>query len=157
MDRRQAPRGPEGHGEKPGSPPGKAPASASIRFTIPYPPDKRGKAAFCRRFGLNAYYAGKHWAQRRRDAEELHALTLACLKQAGIPAGPMPWPLAVSFWWDDGLDLDNHGAIGKAVVDALKGVLLQDDNRRWVRCIKHQFWDGGRILVELSPWEERRF
>ncbi|MBM6792203.1 hypothetical protein H7U40_18310, partial [Flavonifractor plautii] len=48
----------------------------TIRFDIPYPPTKKGKSAFCRRFGLNAYYSGKHWAQRKKDADELHALTL---------------------------------------------------------------------------------
>ena len=37
-----------------------------IRFTIPYPATKAGKSAFCRRFGLNAYYEGKHWGQRRK-------------------------------------------------------------------------------------------
>lgn len=55
-----------------------------IQFTIPYPPTKKGKAAFCRRFGLNAYYAGKHWAQRKKDADELHALTIASMKKARI-------------------------------------------------------------------------
>ena len=51
----------------------------TIRFNIPYPPTKKGKSAFCRRFGLNAYYSGKHWAQRKKDADELHALTLAAM------------------------------------------------------------------------------
>ena len=33
-----------------------------------------------KRFGLNAYYAGKHWSQRKKDAEELHELAhWACL------------------------------------------------------------------------------
>ena len=36
-------------------------------FEIPYPPTKRGKAAWNKRFGLNAYYAGKHWSQRKPD------------------------------------------------------------------------------------------
>ena len=52
-----------------------------ITFNIPYPPTKKGKSAFCRRFGLNAYYSGKHWAQRKKDADELHALTLVALKR----------------------------------------------------------------------------
>ena len=59
----------------------------TIRFNIPYPPTKKGKSAFCRRFGLNAYYSGKHWAQRKKDADELHALTLAALKQARVRRG----------------------------------------------------------------------
>lgn len=39
------------------------------KFTIPYPPTKKGKAMWSRQYGMNAYYSGKHWAQRKKDAE----------------------------------------------------------------------------------------
>ena len=52
-----------------------------MTFEIPYPPTKRGKAAWNRRFGLNAYYAGKPWPARRRDAEELHTIALAAMRR----------------------------------------------------------------------------
>ena len=87
----------------------------TIRFDIPYPPTKKGKSAFCRRFGLNAYYSGKHWAQRKKDADELHAMTLASLKQARVRRGMVHGPVSITFAWDDGLDIDNHAAIAKAV------------------------------------------
>ena len=122
-----------------------------IRFTIAYPPTKRGKAAWNKRFGLNAYYAGKHWAQRMMDAVELHAITAADMRRAGIRRKLVQGPVEVRFFWDDGLDVDNHAAIGKAVVDAMKGYLLPDDNRRWVRRVSHEFWDGGAVLVEVAP------
>ena len=109
----------------------------TIRFDIPYPPTKKGKSAFCRRFGLNAYYSGKHWAQRKKDADELHALTLAALKQARVRRGMVRGPVSITFAWDDGLDIDNHAAIAKAVVDALKGYLLPDDDHRWYRQVIH--------------------
>ena len=86
-----------------------------ITFNIPYPPTKKGKSAFCRRFGLNAYYSGKHWAQRKKDADELHALTLVALKQARVRRGMVRGPVSITFAWDDGLDIDNHAAIAKAV------------------------------------------
>lgn len=73
-----------------------------ITFDIPYPPTKKGKSAFCRRFGLNAYYEGKHWAKRRKDADELHALTLAALKQAAYGAG----------WYMGRSPLPLHGTTG---------------------------------------------
>ncbi len=120
-----------------------------IRFSIPYPPGKKAKAAFCRRFGLNAYYAGKHWAARKKDAEELHHLTRVSMQRAGIRAEPVKGPVEVAFYWDDGLDADNHAVMGKAVVDAMVPWLLPDDNRRWVRKVSHAFWDGGGILVEI--------
>lgn len=120
-----------------------------ISFTIQYPPTKAGKAAWNRRYGLNAYYAGKHYQQRKRDAQELHALTWAALKKARVKKQPVETPVEVRFYWQDGLDIDNHAVIGKAVVDALKGWVLPDDSPRWVRKVSHEFWDGGEIRVEV--------
>ena len=121
-----------------------------IRFTIPYPSTKAGKTAWNRRYGLNAYYAGKHYQQRKRDAQELHAITWAALKKARVKKKMVKRPVEVRFYWDDQLDCDNHAVIGKAVVDALKGWALPDDNPRWVRKVSHEFWDGGSIRVEVE-------
>ena len=123
---------------------------ANIRFDIPYPPTKRGKSAFCRRFGLNAYYSGKYWAQRKKDADELHAMTLAAMRRARVRKKLASGPVEVRFFWDDGLDVDNHAALGKAMVDAMKGYILPDDNRRWFLRVIHEFWDGGSIRVEVT-------
>ena len=124
-----------------------------ISFEIPYPPTKKGRSAFCRRYGLNAYYAGKHWAQRKKDADELHALTIACLKKARVRRKLVESPVEIRFLWDDGLDVDNHAALGKAAVDAMKGYILPDDNRRWFQRVIHEFWDGGCIRVEVRPYD----
>lgn len=121
-----------------------------IRFTIPYPPTKKGKSLFCKRFGLNAYYAGKHWAQRKKDAEELHMLARAAMNRAHVKRRVADKPVEICFFWDDGLDADNHAVLGKAVVDAMKGILIKDDNRRCVVKVSHEFWDGEEILVEVK-------
>lgn len=123
-----------------------------IRFTIPYPETKAGKTAFCKRFGLNAYYAGKHYQARRRDAHELHGMTETAIKRARIYGQQMDGPAEIRFYWDDRLDIDNHAVIGKAVVDAMKGYILKDDNRKWVKKVSHEFWDGGGIMVEVVPY-----
>lgn len=120
-----------------------------ISFDIPYPPTKKGKAAWNKRYGLNAYYAGKHWAQRKKDAEELHSLTLWSMKKAHIRKQMVTAPVEVRFYWNDGLDVDNHAALGKAIVDAMKGYLLPDDNRQWFRRVIHDFWDGDTVRVEV--------
>lgn len=120
-----------------------------IKFTIPYPPTKKGKSIFCKRFGLNAYYAGKHWSARKRDAEELHWLTRSAMRRAGIRERMLQRPVEITFRWDDRLDIDNHAVLGKAIVDGMKGYILQDDNRRYVRRVCHEFWDGGEIQVEV--------
>lgn len=120
-----------------------------MTFTIPYPPGKRGKADFCRRFGLNAYYAGKPWPARKRDADELHFMALAAMQKAKLPKKLLDHPVKVKFYWDDGLDVDNHAVIGKCVVDAMKGYILHDDRRKWLRGVSHEMWGGGCIRVEI--------
>lgn len=120
-----------------------------IAFDIPYPPTKKGKAAWNKRYGLNAYYAGKHWSQRKKDAEELHTMTLLSMRKARIRRQMVRGPVEVRFYWNDGLDIDNHAALGKAFVDAMKGYILPDDNRQWFRRVVHDFWDGDTIHVEV--------
>lgn len=119
-----------------------------MTFSIDYPPTKKGKAQWNKRFGLNAYYAGKHWNARKRDAEDLHMICRAAMNRAGVRRIASR-PVEVLFYWDDGLDIDNHAVLGKAFVDAMKGVIIQDDNRKWVKRVSHEFWDGGKILVEV--------
>ena len=121
-----------------------------IAFELDYPPTTRGKAAFCRRYGLNAYYAGKHWGARKRDAEELHALTWAAMKRAKIKKAPAKVPVKITFLFDDGLDCSNHAVIVKAVEDAMKGWVIKDDSRKYVRSVTMMFHQENciRVLVE---------
>lgn len=121
-----------------------------LTVTIPYPPTEKGKSAFCKRYGLNAYYAGKHWSARKRDAQELHQLLYACLRQQHIRQGILQAPVHITFYWNDGMDVDNHAVIGKAFVDALKGYLIQDDNRAHFVGVTHLFWSGDTIKMEIQ-------
>ena len=97
---------------------------------IEYPKTKAGKRQWGKEYGMNAIYAGKHWSRRKADSEYWHSLT-------------------IDFWWDDRLDMDNHAYMAKMIVDALKGWVIQDDNRRCVREIAHHWHDRGCILVEI--------
>ena len=56
-------------------------------------------------------------------------------------------PVSITFLWDDGLDVDNHAAMGKAFVDAMKGYLIKDDDRRYFTEVHHGFWESGSIMV----------
>lgn len=85
-----------------------------LSFIINYPTTKKGKSEWNRRFGLNAYYAGKHPQKRRKDAEELHMIARAAMHKAGIRNRMLDRPVKVRFYWDDGLDCDNHAVLGKA-------------------------------------------
>ena len=121
-----------------------------IRFEIQYPQGKKGKSSWNRRFGMNAYYAGKSWPERKRDAEELHMIARAAMHRAGIKPGVISSPAQVRFYWADGLDIDNHAVLGKAIVDAMKGYLLADDGPKYVRKVSHEFWEGDCIRVEVE-------
>ena len=121
----------------------------SVTFTIPYPPTKKGLAAWNKRFSLNAYWSGKHYRQRAQDARDIHSLTILALRQGRVKKEPFRGPAEIVFRWDDKLDCSNHAALGKMIEDALKGWVIQDDSPRWVRRITHEFWDGKCIEVEV--------
>lgn len=121
-----------------------------IRFEIQYPQGAKAKAVWNRRFGLNAYYAGKSWPARKRDAEELHMIARAAMHRAGVRQGPLRGPVEIRFYWADNLDIDNHAVLGKAFVDAMKGYLLEDDSRAYFHKVSHEYWDGDTILVEVD-------
>ena len=55
-----------------------------IVFEIPYPPTKAGRTAWSKLYGLNAYWTGKHWSQRKKDAEYWHCS--ACLEMYAKPS-----------------------------------------------------------------------
>lgn len=122
----------------------------TVAFEIPYPQTKKGKAAWNRRYGLNAYYAGKSWPQRKRDADELHALTIVCMKRAGIRKAPLKRPVALTFRFNDGLDCSNHAVIVKCVEDAMKGWIIQDDSRKYVQRITVEFHEEECIRCEVK-------
>lgn len=125
-----------------------------MTFTIPYP-GGRGKQAFCRRFGTNAYYAGKHWAQRKQDKDEVQATVTACLLGQKVPRRPFGVPAEVVFRWNDSLDIDNHSVLGKMILDALKGWVIEDDDRKWVTRVIHEFHDEPEIRVTLREAKGR--
>lgn len=121
-----------------------------IRFTIPYPATKAGMTDWNRRYSLNAYWSGKTYHARNRDAREIHDLTALSMRRAGIQKNFLESPVEIWFYWNDGLDADNHAALGKMIVDAMKGRLLHNDSRKWVKGVHHRFWEGKEILVEVK-------
>jgi len=115
-----------------------------IQFSIDYPPKFGGN------YGLNSIYSGKHWYERNKDAEFWHGHVLGTLKKQGIRRGVYKYPVTITFYWDDRLDCSNHAYAGKMIEDALKGYLIKDDSRKWVKEITHKFHTGKCILVEIE-------
>lgn len=119
------------------------------KFKIPYPKTKAGQKQWSKDYGMNAYYAGKHWASRKKDAEFWHMMVRSYMNQQDVRRVPFKRPVIVSFYWNDRLDIDNHGVMGKMIVDAMKGRVIEDDNRRWLKGVCHYFHDEDYIGVEI--------
>lgn len=118
-------------------------------FKIYYPKSKAEKSQWNKRYGMNAYYSGKPWQVRKKDAEYWHLLTRSAMNKQGVRCRPFEKPVEVSFLWNDKLDIDNHSIMGKMIVDAMKGRLINDDNRRWLKAVYHSFHDEDYILVQV--------
>lgn len=121
-----------------------------MKFTIPYPKTKSGMREFCRLYGLNAIYSGKFWRRRKEDSEYWHEIVKIQLMHQRIPRRLFQNPVCITFYWNDNMDCSNHAYIAKMIEDALKGYLLQDDSRQYVKEIRHKFYDKPFITVELE-------
>lgn len=119
------------------------------RFVIEYPESKAGRKQWAKEYGMNAYYAGKHWSARKRDAEFWHLMVRRCMDRQGVRRTPFHVPVIVTFRWNDRLDIDNHSIMGKMILDAMKGRVIEEDNRRWVKGVCHYFHDEDYISVEI--------
>ena len=118
-------------------------------FRIYYPKSKAEQKRWSKQYGMNAYYAGKHWAIRKQDAEYWHLLTRSAMNRQEIRVRPFEKPVEISFLWNDRLDIDNHAIMGKMIVDAMKGRLINDDSRRFVKGVYHGFHDEDYILIQI--------
>lgn len=121
----------------------------SESFRIYYPSNKAELRRWTKEYGMNAYYAGKHWAIRKKDAEYWHLLTRSAMNKQEVRVRPFEKPVEISFLWNDRLDIDNHAVMGKMIVDAMKGRLINDDNRRWLKGVYHGFHDEDYILIQI--------
>lgn len=119
-------------------------------FAIDYPTTKSGRTTWNRTYGLNAYYAGKHWAQRKKDAEYWHIITHAAIRRAEHTPPMFDEPVMIEMWFNDNLDCSNHAAMFKMIDDGMKGILIPDDSRKYVQGVAMYFHDETYILVRLA-------
>lgn len=102
-------------------------------------------------FGDNKYYAGKHWAQRQKDAEYWHTLLRL---EAPWDRPPLRSPVRMTYYWDDRLDLSNHSIMAKMIEDGIKGRIIVDDSRKHVVEIVHRWWNGKKIRIEVEEIDD---
>lgn len=101
-------------------------------------------------WGLNKIYSGVHWAQRKKQADHIHALVRSELMRQGIRPRIITGPVELWLWYNSRLDVTNHGYLTKLIEDALKGYVIEDDSRKYVKGVYQGFWDGEGIKVEIK-------
>ena len=101
-------------------------------------------------YGLNKIYAGQHWSKRRKTAEEIHQLVACELLRQNVKRKIFQRPVQITLRYNSRLDIDNHGALTKMIIDGFKGYLIKDDTRKYVQRIVQEFYDGEGIEVEIA-------
>lgn len=122
----------------------------TFEFRIDYPKSKAGKTAWNRQYGLNAYYSGKHWAARKKDAEYWHLLTREAVYRSNKHPQVFDKPVEIIAYFNDNLDCSNHASELKMIEDGLKGILIIDDNKNYVQGISMYFHAENYIKVVVK-------
>lgn len=118
-----------------------------MRFELAYPKD------FGKKYSTNKYYEGKNVYVRNRDKDFWHELVWEALYRLKIPKKPADFPVELVFSFDDRLDCSNHSIAAKMIEDALKGWVIPDDSRRWVKRVVYEFNNRKKIIVEVRRYE----
>lgn len=116
-----------------------------VTIRIDYPKN------FGRLYGMNRLYSGLHWSARKEAADFWHNAVAAQLRRQKVPSQLFNSPVELFFRWNDRLDLSNEAWAAKMIEDALKGRLIFDDSKRWVKGIHHQIHD--KRCIELTVRE----
>lgn len=119
----------------------------TVQFTIDYPQTKQGRTQWNREYGLNAYWSGKHYAVRSKDADYWHSIVADAMRRQEVRNYPFENPVGITILFNDNLDCDNHAAMTKMIIDGMKGRVIHDDNRKWVKSVEMKFHHKDYIRV----------
>lgn len=122
-------------------------------FIIPYPKTAAGRKQWNKLYGLNAYWAGKHWAKRKEDADYWHRLARYEMQRQNVRKAPFEKPVKITYLFNDNLDATNHAAMIKMIEDAMKGRIIREDSRRYVKGYSCWFHSGDHIKVIVEELE----
>jgi len=103
-----------------------------------------------RALSLNSIYANCHWSKRKKDADNMHSLVrYSILEQIKNPK-IFTSPVEIYFYFNTRLDISNTAYAAKLIEDALKGLLIVDDSKKYVKAIHLNFWREEGILVKIK-------
>ena len=106
-----------------------------IKFTLRLHPTSE--------WGMNKVYAGKHWNERKEQAAVIHLMVRSAIKKQLGTVQMFQKPVTVTILYNSRLDIDNHGYLAKMIIDGMKKLLIQDDNRKFVDCLVQGFHAGN--------------
>lgn len=95
-----------------------------------------------RAFSWNTMYSGIHWTKRKAEVDRVKLVVRAALTGDETPFERSVDIYTTAYYDEQPADSDN--VWDKPYIDALKGWLLKDDNRRWVR------WAASRADVDKT-------
>lgn len=108
-------------------------------------------------WGMNDLYSQKKRRNdRMRQAEMVHLMVRAAIRKQVRPVNQFPKPVIVTIWFNSRLDVDNHGFLSKLIIDGMKGLLIEDDDRKHVAGLEQYFHDDdpNDIFVEVRNVKE---
>lgn len=106
------------------------------------------------RLGLNSLYAGKHWSVRKKEADEVHFIVKNVVRKLkGVK--PFNEPVEIKIRYNTRLDIDNTGYITKLLIDSLKGYIIIDDDKRFIKRLIVEFQDESKnVIIEVRELVE---
>lgn len=95
----------------------------------------------------NTIYAGVHWTQRKKQADQVHEMVgwLVKGKEQYLT------PVEITMYFNCGLDIDNCAYVAKLIIDGLRhsGILI-DDTKKYVKALSLRYWEGEGVKVEIK-------
>lgn len=87
---------------------------------------------------------------RKKDAEYWHTLTAKAVRECIAEPKIAERPVVITAYFNDSMDCTNHASILKMIEDGLKGLLIVDDSRKYVKGVSIYFHEGNYILVHVA-------
>lgn len=101
-------------------------------------------------YSLNYIYQGMHWTKRKRQADFFHNFVISELNRQKIRVKMFKKPVEIKLYFNDRLDIDNHGYIAKLIIDSLKGLFIVDDTKKYIKKLSQEFYEEQGILVVIK-------
>lgn len=110
-----------------------------------------------RSMSVNKVYSGMHWTKRKEEADRVHTLVFYAIPYKDRVIYQNRVDIFITcFFKNKPFDSDN--IFGKIYVDGLKGVLIKDDHRnfvRWVGTRSEIDKENPRVEIEITESKEK--